>query len=254
MDLRHLEAFVLVARHEQVNRAAQDLHLSQPALSRQIRALEKDLGVQLFVRHPRGVRLTAAGKVLRAGAEEALGRLESLTEEVRTEAENTVVVRIGIPPGLPQDWFRSRVQGCDHVSLSLFEAPTDEQLSMFEKGALDITLTHVRNPSSASRVVLTQELGVVARTDSGLFRSIGDRDAVGLHDLDNLRVMAHSRGEIRVQEALMKNALKFAGVRAEVPLQGKDASGQDLCVRTWASWAPRPEPEVLDVLAGLFEG
>lgn len=102
--------------------------------------------------------------------------------------------------------------------------------------------------------------------------------------------MAHSRGEIRVQEALLKNAMKSADVRAEwifrkfgqhseliadmaeadvalttrasaqvnfpnwtwVPLQGKDASGQDLCVRTWASWSPRPEPEVLDVLSRLL--
>jgi DNA-binding transcriptional LysR family regulator len=61
MELRHLRHFVTVAQTGQVSAAAQQLYLSQPALSQSLRHLERELGVELLARHPRGVALTAAG-------------------------------------------------------------------------------------------------------------------------------------------------------------------------------------------------
>src|SRR5260370_1524115 len=63
MELRHLRYFVAVGEEQHYGRAAERLHVAQPALSRQIQDLEKEMGFVLFDRLPRGVRLNAAGKL-----------------------------------------------------------------------------------------------------------------------------------------------------------------------------------------------
>src|SRR2546425_8322155 len=72
MELRHLRYFVAIAEERSVPRAAERLHMQQPPLSQQLRALEDELGFPLFERRPKGVELTAAGA---AFLEEARGLL-----------------------------------------------------------------------------------------------------------------------------------------------------------------------------------
>jgi DNA-binding transcriptional LysR family regulator len=73
LDLRLVHAFTVVAEYLHFGRAAEELHLAQPALSRQIRRLEDQVGARLFARDTRGTHLTAAGAAFRPGAREALG-------------------------------------------------------------------------------------------------------------------------------------------------------------------------------------
>ena len=68
MELRVLKYFLAVAREESISRAAEQLHMSQPPLSRQIRELEEELGKQLLVRGSRKVTLTEEGMILRRRA------------------------------------------------------------------------------------------------------------------------------------------------------------------------------------------
>jgi DNA-binding transcriptional LysR family regulator len=72
MNLNHLRVFASVAEHGSLTRAARALHVSQPAISKQLGDLEEDIGAQLVDRLPRGVRLTAAGEVLFAHAQRIL--------------------------------------------------------------------------------------------------------------------------------------------------------------------------------------
>jgi DNA-binding transcriptional LysR family regulator len=91
MELRHLRYFVGVAEEEHFGRAAERLHVAQPALSRQIRDLEREMGFLLFDRLPRGVRLSAAGKVFVSDAR----RILQDVDEAKRRAERIALGRAG---------------------------------------------------------------------------------------------------------------------------------------------------------------
>lgn len=87
LDLRLVHAFTVVAEHLHFGRAAAELHLAQPALSRQIRRLEEQVGARLFARDTRGTHLTPAGAAFLPGAREALGAARAAAEAARDVAE-----------------------------------------------------------------------------------------------------------------------------------------------------------------------
>ncbi|HSH77619.1 MAG TPA: LysR family transcriptional regulator, partial [Herpetosiphonaceae bacterium] len=76
MELRHLRYFEAIARHGHVSRAARELHLAQPSLSKQLRVLEAELGVALFDRVGRRIELTEAGKLLLPYARRVLAEVD----------------------------------------------------------------------------------------------------------------------------------------------------------------------------------
>lgn len=83
MDLRQLGYFVATAEEQHLGRAAERLHLSQPPLTRQIQALERELGTQLFERTPRGMLLTQAGEALLKDARDIFGFVDQAADRVK---------------------------------------------------------------------------------------------------------------------------------------------------------------------------
>ena len=98
-DIRKLRSFVHVAWDGSITRAAERLHIAQPALSRQLHKLEEELGVALLVRHGRGVTLTQRGTLLLKRAEALIRQFEEIRHEILTsEGTYTGHVVIGVPP------------------------------------------------------------------------------------------------------------------------------------------------------------
>src|SRR4051812_28255497 len=99
MNLRHLRAFATIVDAGTVARAATRLHLSQPALSRQIHALEADLGIQLFDRIGRRVQLTAQGEELLRRTRRLLAEADSLQERARElNSGESGILRVAATP------------------------------------------------------------------------------------------------------------------------------------------------------------
>jgi len=107
MELRHLRYFVAVAEEGSLTVAAQKrLHTAQPSLSRQIHDLELELGVQLLIRGPRGIELTAAGRVFLDHARIALLQVEAAGEAARRAAQPArTLFAIGFLTGYEMDWL-----------------------------------------------------------------------------------------------------------------------------------------------------
>lgn len=144
MDLRHLRYFVFVAQEMHFGRAAQRLGISQPPLSQQIRALEDELGVQLFERTSRRVRLTEAGTRFLPEAQATLDQAERAAHIARLSHRGEMGrLHLGFSTSVPfvpaiMDvlWdYRNRYPG---VELRLDELPRDEQIERVERGTLDI--------------------------------------------------------------------------------------------------------------------
>ena len=84
MEIRTLRYFLAVAREENMTRAAEQLHVTQPTLSKTLKALEDELDKKLFTRHSFSIRLTAEGVLLRNHAEDLVSMADKITQEFVT--------------------------------------------------------------------------------------------------------------------------------------------------------------------------
>jgi len=143
MELRHLRYFVAVGEEQHFGRAADRLHVAQPALSRQIQDLEREIGFLLFDRLPRGVRLSAAGKLFLTDAR----RILQDVDEARRRAERIALgkagtLRIGIATaiawhGAVVDAFREFRRRQPDVELVLHHLLSVDQVEAVLAGRLD---------------------------------------------------------------------------------------------------------------------
>jgi DNA-binding transcriptional LysR family regulator len=106
--LNALRAFEAAARLQSISRAAEELHVTHGAVSRQVRMLEEELGVALFSKDGRGVKLTDAGQRLRDAAGEAFERLRSVCTDLQKRSEDAPFV-LGCPGSLLARWFIPRL-------------------------------------------------------------------------------------------------------------------------------------------------
>jgi len=144
MELRQLRYFVAVAEQGNISRAAKRIFLTQPALSRQIKALEDEVGQCLLERQAHSIRLTPVGEALLRQARDLLQHAEQVLERVRS-AGRGLRLRIGYAPSLAAGLLSPAVanftQAHPNARIELLDFSTNEMLIGLESGALDVALS-----------------------------------------------------------------------------------------------------------------
>ena len=188
MELRHLRYFVAVAHEGHVTRAAAKLHMQQPPLSQQIRALEREIGAPLLLRHPRGVSLTDAGRSFLVDAEAILASVERATVKARRTARGeTGRIAVGFTTSAPfhplvaraiREFRRERPD----ISFVLEESSSGDLLAAVRDERLDIAFIRsgLTDPQGlAMHALLHEEMAAALPTRHRLAR----RPTLTLKDL-----------------------------------------------------------------------
>ena len=145
VDLRKVRYFVAVAEELNFGRAAEALHIAQPVLSRQIRALEDELKAQLFVRDKRSTELTAAGRQLLADARPLLANADALRRRVGRAARGADTFTVAFMPGLiVTAAVRALVARHPGLNVEVIRTGYDDQTDVLHDGRADVS--YVRLP------------------------------------------------------------------------------------------------------------
>lgn len=163
MELRHLRYFVAVAEAENVSRAALKLHVSQPALSRQIRDLEEELGLSLLERSAKSVRLTETGRVFLVESRAVLQRVaEAVSAAKAVTMGERGELHIGYAPTLTARMLppalRAFQAALPNVRVMLHDLSTEEMLAGLREGKLQLALL-ARPAKAALRGLSFEALG-----------------------------------------------------------------------------------------------
>lgn len=143
MEVRVLKYFLTVAREENITRAAEILHISQPALSRQMMQLEEELGAQLFVRGRHSSSLTEAGMLLRRRAQEIVDLTDKTEKEFQNKGETlTGTIAIGSGEAYTMRYLAEAMRDFSdtypEVKFDIYSNDADHVKERLERGSLDI--------------------------------------------------------------------------------------------------------------------
>lgn len=198
VNLRHLETFVIVAEELHFGRAAQRLHVAQPAVSQTIRALESEIGVDLFDRSGRRVRLTDAGRAYVADAHDVLDRLSrATTRAVDAQAGFRGRISIGYTAASALDGLADVVAAYQRlypdVQVELEHCGTADQAERIRGQTLDVGFGILPGGPEPvhSEVVVQGDLSAFVATSHGLHQS--DRVPIAAVLRERLIVMSRSR-------------------------------------------------------------
>ena len=203
MELRVLQYFLVVAREENITKAASLLHITQPTLSRQLMSLEEELGVKLFRRGKHSIVLTEDGMLLRRRAQEIVDLAEKTAKELM-HGEEAVSGEISIGCGETQNMkplaeiMASFQQKYPDVSFHIYTAIADDVKERLENGTLDMGL--LLEPVEISRyhyvrMPLKEKWQVLMRRDSRLAK----REKIRPEDLVGVPLIMARRQSVRNQ-------------------------------------------------------
>lgn len=203
MDLRTLRYFTVVARERNITRAAEKLNMSQPPLSHQIRCLEEELGVQLFIRGKRRLELTDDGALLLRRANQILELTEKTAQEMKerkNQVSGTLYLGLveGRAPYLAASWIAGFRKQYPLVYYNLWNGSSDDVVDRLRQGLADLAI--VATPYDMERLegfpVGDEPWCAILPRESALAQEPGD--TIPLEQLVGQPLIVPSRGS-RVQ-------------------------------------------------------
>ena len=201
MEIRVLRYFLMVAREENITKAANLLHLTQPTLSRQLMQLEEELGVTLFRRSKHRIILTEDGMLLRRRAEEIVSLAEKTKDDLRHKQDH-LAGSIAVGSGeLQSSRFLTQLIAAFQkenplVSFRIYSGNSDNIKERIERGLLDIGL--LQEPVDIAkyhfvRTLVQEQWGVLVRADAEL----AAKDRVSPADLAGLPLILPDRENVQ---------------------------------------------------------
>lgn len=217
VELRQLRHFVAVAGDGGISAAARRIGLSQPALSRQIKALEEDLGVVLLDRGARSFTLTPAAEILLTDARKLLEFCDGMTSRVRSAASG-LPLRIGYSPSLAGDFLPFAIESFTQihagVRVSLHDASSLEMQQALLAGKLDLMVTVPCGAPDSIQWATLRECGW--RLAMSPRHDLAAVETVTPSDFRNIRLLLYDRHEYPDYWSRVTGFFKEHGVQAKV--------------------------------------
>lgn len=222
MDIRQLRYFVTVAGHENFSKAAQQLRIAQPALSRRIRLLEEELGVRLFERHLRGATLTPEGRALMERAQFLLRSFDQIGSDVSaSRAQAGGPVTVGMTPNFAMmvgaQLAREVQDSFPDAQLKIAEAYSPELRDRLMGGGIDIAVLSGSAPvppgTIAVEPLFEDRLCLVGPAGDPLLAPLLARGEVAVRQLRGLPLILTG-----MSSAGIRNELETLASKRRIPL------------------------------------
>lgn len=243
MDLKDMRQFLAVAEERNFTRAAERLHMAQPPLSRQIKALEDEMGAPLFLRTPAGVELTEAGQTLLDEVPNLLHLAQRAAERTRRAAQGLTgqldvgIYGSGVLDVIPRVLAKFHAQRPE-VRIALHNLTKSEQLQALRERRISVGFNRLipPEPDLVVESVLREPL-LVAMHEA---HPLAQRGQVGMADLDGLPMILYPNEAIHGLAQEVAEAFRQEGVRLAVEQDVEDvvtavalvASGFGLTIAT----------------------
>jgi DNA-binding transcriptional LysR family regulator len=216
LDLRKLRYFAVVAEYQHFGRAAEQLYIAQPVLSRQVRALEKDLGCNLFERTTRSVQLTPAGRLLQKEAQRVFANVDAVVRRVHEVDRGVARLVVAFAPGLHvSEAVRAFTRTHPDVEIELLHLPWWEQDAPLRDGRADVGYLRRTFEDTGLRIIPIGNDPKVACLPSA--HKLARRSSLSLADLEGESIIDPTRRRVSSVEEKFELVAAGHGI-AVVPI------------------------------------
>lgn len=246
MDLRQMRYFLALAEERNFGRAAERLHMAQPPLTRQIRALEEELDTLLFIRTPKGVELTAAGQTLLDEVPNLLHLAQRAKERTKLAGQGQIgrlevgLFGSGVLDVIPRILARFHAERPE-VKIELHNLTKTEQLEALRERRISVGFNRLVPPSDDLEVETVLRERLVVALPVG--HTLSTRSEIAIGDMDGEPLILYPNVPMKGLAQEVTNAFRDAGVGLRVEQEVEDvltavalvAGGFGLCVTTASS-------------------